>query len=139
MQAHILLTQLTQQLDSLAAAAQTVSAAITAEHAVPLQDGVHRPNSHTDKNPVSVASGGSSIRKQRADARRRAFAAAALSRCSARLTAGIGANGDDHNAACKNSDGSFGDDVAAEVSHLISQATSLDRLCRMYEGWMPWL
>ncbi|WIA38028.1 hypothetical protein OEZ86_001399 [Tetradesmus obliquus] len=38
-QAHILLTQLTHQLDSLAAAAETVAAAITADHAMQMAAG----------------------------------------------------------------------------------------------------
>ncbi|ERN17677.1 uncharacterized protein LOC18446022 isoform X1 [Amborella trichopoda] len=30
-------------------------------------------------------------------------------------------------------------DIAAHVDHLIRQATSIDNLCNMYEGWTPWI
>ena len=29
--------------------------------------------------------------------------------------------------------------IADQVDHLIKQATSVDNLCNMYEGWTPWI
>lgn len=29
--------------------------------------------------------------------------------------------------------------VAEQVDYLLKQATSVDNLCNMYEGWTPWI
>ncbi|WIA17719.1 hypothetical protein OEZ85_009236 [Tetradesmus obliquus] len=147
-QAHILLTQLTHQLDSLAAAAETVAAAITADHAVQLAAGSGK---HGAAAAAAAAASGSSVRRARAEARRRAFAAAALARCTARLTgkhmqsssSSSSSSGGGAPAAVGAGDGSSAAaaavSVVAEVSALVAAATSVDKLSRMYEGWAAWL
>lgn len=29
--------------------------------------------------------------------------------------------------------------ISEQVDHLLKQATSIDNLCNMYEGWTPWI
>lgn len=29
--------------------------------------------------------------------------------------------------------------IAEQVDYLLKQATSIDNLCNMYEGWTPWI
>jgi hypothetical protein len=163
LQAHILFTQLTHQLDALAAAAETVATAITAEqHAL---IGAGPPGA-----VAAAASGGSgdveagrgtaaglTARQQRAEARRRAFTAAAYSRCSSRLTgtrpakdssgdrkAAAAAKTSNYDASISSSSGGGGGRLSSTVPHqdvarLIAAATSTDNLSRMYEGWAAWI
>jgi PI-3-kinase-related kinase SMG-1 len=147
LQAHILLTQLTHQLDSLAAAAETVAAAITADHALQMAASTGKQTPAA----AAAAASGSSVRRARAEARRRAFAAAALARCTARLTgkhkeAGNISSSTAGAALQREVGGVSGGDssgaavsVAGDVSALVAAATSVDKLSRMYEGWAPWL
>jgi hypothetical protein len=147
LQAHILLTQLTHQLDSLAAAAETVAAAITADHALQMAASTGKQTPAA----AAAAASGSSVRRARAEARRWAFAAAALARCTARLTgkhmeAGSSSSSSAGGAALQPEVGGDGSDsssaalgVVGEVSALVADATSVDKLSRMYEGWAPWL
>lgn len=165
----MLFTHLSEQLDSLAGAAETVAAAISSDHAM------QAPAAGQGRlMPAAASSSTTGSRKQRAEARQRAFAAAALARCTARLTgqrhvaagkAGAGgASGEGpgnvatagvgdaagvgegrHSSSSRNMDGSSSRrggaarDVAEEVSALVAAATSVDKLSRMYEGWAAWL
>ncbi|KAF6252070.1 hypothetical protein COO60DRAFT_1628668 [Scenedesmus sp. NREL 46B-D3] len=152
-QAHVLLTQLTHQLDSLAAAAETVAAAISADHAMQMAAG---PGSGKQTPAAAAAAAsGSSVRRARAEARRRAFAAAALARCTGRLagkhteagnsssssSSRSGAASQPQTIGIEESSSTGGAAVGAvsEVSALIAAATSVDKLSRMYEGWAAWL
>lgn len=168
LQAHVLFTHLSEQLDSLASAAETVAAAISSDHAM------QAPAAGQGRlMPAAANSSTTGSRKQRAEARQRAFAAAALARCTARLTgqrhaaagkagaggasgegpgdvatAGVGdaaGVGEGRHSSSRNMDGSSSRrgraarDVAEEVSALVAAATSVDKLSRMYEGWAAWL
>lgn len=139
LQAHVLFTHLTEQLDSLAGAAETVAEAITSEHAMqtPVAGQARFMPSAAAAGSAGSSSSGTSSRKQRAEARQRAFAAAALGRCTARLTgkrsAAVAASGGEA------APGQTTRIVADEVAALVGSATSVDKLSRMYEGWAAWL
>lgn len=136
----MLFTHLTEQLDSLAGAAETVAAAITSDHAMQM------PAAGQGHLMPAGGSGTTASRKQRAEARQRAFAAAALARCTARLTgqcsSAVKAAAEGLPAGdAGQSTGSAGPtrSVADEVAALVGAATSVDKLSRMYEGWAAWL
>jgi PI-3-kinase-related kinase SMG-1 len=136
----VLLTHLTEQLDSLAGAAETVAEAITSEHAMqtPAAGQARFMPAAAAGGSVGSSSSGTGSRKQRAEARQRAFAAAALSRCTARLTgkrASAAAAGGGETAPGPTTTRNVADEVAA----LVGAATSVDKLSRMYEGWAAWL
>eukprot|EP00775_Hariotina_reticulata_P008457 gene8457-8641_t len=153
-QAHILFTQLTHQLDALAAAAETVATAITAEHA--LVGPSSKPaaaaasGGSVDVEPGASTTAGLTARQQRAEARQRAFTAAAYARCSSRLTGARPAKGSSGGgkaaaAGAIESDASGSSSsrasmtVPQEVARLVAAATSTDNLSRMYEGWAAWI
>jgi hypothetical protein len=76
-----------------------------------------------------------------AEARRQAFVQAALRRCISRL--GSTSGGDGHGARVEpfaaNGKSAAAADAARVVDRLISAATSVDNLSRMFEGWQAWL
>lgn len=134
-QAHILFTQLTEQLDSLAGAAETVAAAISSDHAMQMQ----LPGKGSFMPAGSTSTGG---RKERAEARQRAFAAAALAHCTARLTGqrrAAVAGAETAAAGSQQPQQASTRSVADEVAALVAAATSVEKLSRMYEGWAAWL
>jgi PI-3-kinase-related kinase SMG-1 len=145
LQAHVLFTSLTGQLSNLGSAAETVAAAITSEHAMQM------PSAGQGRfAPAGGSSSSTGSRKQRAEARQRAFAAAALARCTVRLTgqrstaaktAAVDSQDAGDNSAQAGQSGSAGPTrtVADEVAALVGAATSVDKLSRMYEGWAAWL
>lgn len=139
LQAHVLFTSLTGQLSNLGSAAETVAAAITSEHAMQM------PSAGQGRFTPAGGSSSTGSRKQRAEARQRAFAAAALARCTARLTgqrstaAGSRDAGDSAQAGQSGSSTGPTRAVADEVAALVAAATSVDKLSRMYEGWAAWL
>jgi PI-3-kinase-related kinase SMG-1 len=180
------LTRLLADLDSLTAAAANTAAGIQSEHAHNEDDSVASggenkrqqqgalgeaglptagaavmaggPSTATGGWRWGASSGGpSSARHKRADeARRRAFAVAALRRCIAKLE---GRDGDPRGAAedgggavsasgptsasaaskCPQPQQLQQQTVTQQGDLLIRQASSVDRLSRMFEGWMPWL
>jgi PI-3-kinase-related kinase SMG-1 len=147
LQAHVLFTSLTGQLSNLGSAAETVAAAITSEHAMQVPSAGQGRFAPAGGSSSSSSTGS---RKQRAEARQRAFAAAALARCTARLT---GQRSTAAKTAVDSRDtgdisaqaGQYGSNAGPtrtaddEVAALVGAATSVDKLSRMYEGWAAWL
>lgn len=79
--------------------------------------------------PGSLGRGGRqrSLQLKASEARRAAFARSVVAHFEAKMRGSI-RPGDEHERS-----------VAEQVQGLIKEASSMDNLCRMYEGWTPWM
>jgi serine/threonine-protein kinase SMG1 len=145
-----------QELATLAAAAASIAAAIQSEHTIDSNEapGVGAGSRVTPDDTLSgVQSAGAASSVQppgvppyqppwqlrsesmassapTPDDRQRAYATAMLKKCIAKLEGKEGSGEGDKRRPLK---------VVQQVQALVRQASSLDNMCQMYEGWTAWI
>ena len=122
---HACATVQVDAAQAAAAAAQEQEAALPAVAAAASAAAAH------------LASGAGAASSSEADAQRRqAYAQAVLQRFTAKLE---GRDAGQGTGEATQEGGSQPLSIGAQMSALIRDATSLDKLCQMYEGWSAWI